>query len=161
MTRLASAPGVYKVDAHQCAFGLMSEDGEGVGPVKKPTSFLTNSVKVCQRLDRKCPGCPRHVTLMEGRARAAQQYPEALCRAICQGTLDQASADAARLVGMKCEIEDVNGEVNSVEHEAEEWEQYWDDLAGAELPQDLVREARTEELSVIKSMGVWEERSRE
>ena len=94
------------------------------------------------------------MTLMEGRARAAQQYPEALCRAICQGTLDQASADAARLVGMKCEIEDATGEVNSVEHEAEEWEQYWDDLTGAELPQDLVREARAEELSVIKSMGV-------
>ena len=69
--------------------------------------------------------------------------------------------DAARLTGIRCSGGDGLGEVDNIEHEEEEWVRYWDDLNGAELPQDLVREARCEELDVIRKMGVWERRPRE
>ena len=161
MKRLAETPGVYKAVAHQCAYGLESEDKQGKGPAKKPTVFMTNSIKIHQRMSDKCPGCPRHVWLEERRARAAQRYPPRLCRALCQGTLDQAAMDARNLRGMECRHDGEVGSVDVVEHEEEEWVKYWDDLSGAELPRKLVEEARQEELDVIKAMGVWEKRPRE
>ena len=76
---------VFRTEIDQCAYGLTSEDSEGVAPARKPTSMLTNSVGLKNALCKKCQGCSRHVQLVEGRARAAQVYPRGLCRAVMQG----------------------------------------------------------------------------
>ena len=75
MKDLASDPTVMRTEIDQCAYGLVSKDKEGVGPAKKPTSFLTNSIGPVNALSKRCGGCERHVHLVEGSARAAQQYP--------------------------------------------------------------------------------------
>ena len=95
MRRLAKHPLVMRVDADLCAFGLMSRDMHGAAPAKKPTTFLTNSVSIRAQLNRRCPGCSRHVPLVNGRASAAQVYPRKLCEAVCRGAVLQAQNDAA------------------------------------------------------------------
>ena len=64
-----------------------------------PTRFMTNSVYIADRLNRKCVNLRnkelthRHVVLMNGRARAAQVYPHALCKAIREGLIEQKKAE--------------------------------------------------------------------
>ena len=93
---LAQSPMVVKAKTHMCAFGMMSKDANGEGPVLKPTIFMTNSIEAQKALEKKCPGHSRHVHLMEGRAAAAQVYPKALCRAICEAIVSQARIDAEK-----------------------------------------------------------------
>ena len=57
----------------------------GAAPVRKPTTFKTNSIEMKKLLERPCPGYPRHVQLLSGGAAAAQVYSKALCRALYQG----------------------------------------------------------------------------
>ena len=146
---------VVRVRTDMCAFGMKSSDEQGEGPVLKPTGFMTNSMEVAKALDKRCPGCPRHVHLMSGRAAACQVYPKGLCRAVCKGVIQQARHDAADLVCLKCEA--ASGEqVNNVETEPEDWRKYWDDMSGQELDSKLTQAARAEEVREIHRMGVYE-----
>ena len=96
MIRLASMPGVRRVVGNMCAHGMWQVDSEGPALVKKPTGFLTNSAKVAERVSARCSGGHRHVHLVNGRARQAQEYPEGLCVAICEGLREQLRADESR-----------------------------------------------------------------
>ena len=51
----------------------------------------------------------RHVHLMNGRAKAAQQYPDELCRAVCRGLKQQITADKQGqfLVAQLCDSDGV------------------------------------------------------
>ena len=112
--RLAQTPGVYKAVAHQCGYGLESEDKLGRGPATKPTAFWTSSINICQRLNDKCKGCPRHVLRGERRTDVAQRYPAPLCKALCQDTLDQAAMDARNLYGIECKVENEVGRLDTI-----------------------------------------------
>ena len=97
--------GVQIVKLDMCAFGMMSQDEDGVGLVKKPTSMMTNSPEVGKRLDKRCCNkhVPdeekhRHVQLVCGRASHAKVYPRALCRAVCEGVASQKRMDSRNLV---------------------------------------------------------------
>ena len=85
MTKLMGDINVDKVFGHMCRFGMESKDGQGVGPVKGPTGFLSNSPLVRNQVSKKCMGGHRHVALMEGRAKACQIYPDKLHRAMLRG----------------------------------------------------------------------------
>ena len=89
MENLKRSPLVQCVHAHQCAFGLRSSDEQGEGPCKKPTTFMSNSVAILSDLDRQCPGCERHVHLMNGRAKFAAVYPKGLRRVARRGVQRQ------------------------------------------------------------------------
>ena len=78
---------IEKINAHMCRFGMMREDENGGGLVKKPTGFLTNSEYLKDQLARKCMGGHRHVHLMGGRAKTCQVYPPKLVKAICKGIM--------------------------------------------------------------------------
>ena len=73
----------------------VGKDPEVRGPVKKPTGFMTSSWCLRDELDRRCsPDLNHyHVPLVEGRAAAAQVYPEPLCKAICVGIARQKTYD--------------------------------------------------------------------
>ena len=71
-----------KTTAHMCRFGMRARDHLGEGLVKKPTGFMTDSPYLEAELSRLCDGTHRHVQLLGGRAKAAQVYPESLCRTI-------------------------------------------------------------------------------
>ena len=59
---------------------------------------MTNSPCIARKLSQKCPNTREHtvhdhVVLINGRAKAAQVYPPALCRAVCSGLIEQMEAD--------------------------------------------------------------------
>ena len=115
MTQFRNCPAV----PHMCAYGMHSKDKHGPGHAKKPTRFLTNSVKPAKALSRRCHENHRHVLLMEGRARAAAIYPQSFCRTIFRATFEQAKADAGDLF-VHCEC--VNGDGDEYVNEVALWE---------------------------------------
>ena len=72
-----------------CAFGMHQEDGEGIAWVKKPTGFMTNCEGIAQRIQRRCTKDHRHIVFINGRAKAAEIYPDKLCTQILKGLIDQ------------------------------------------------------------------------
>ena len=182
ITKLHMMPGVEKVRADQCMFGLVTEVRGETRPAKKPTSFLTNSWCVAKELDRRCDGGHEHFSLMEGRAKKAAIYPKPLCEAVCKGIKEQKDYDSKKMCCSKAlngiEIQKVLKDAGYPEHwidsrheETEEdkmlkdelmflsikegatWA--YDDISFAALPAEMVREARKLEIEYVKSMGVY------
>ena len=101
MMSLEKLRDVIKVRGDQCQYGLTTKVGGGsneVGPALKPTGFLTNSPYLATELSRRCAGNHTHIPLMSGRAAAAAEYPDGLCRAICVGLQKQKRHDMGRKV---------------------------------------------------------------
>ena len=96
MLKLESHSDVQKVQIHMCRFGMLSRIGgvgSELGPVLKPTGFLTNAPLIAAELAKKCLGGHQHVNLLGGRASDAAIYPPGLCRAICRGLAAQLDKD--------------------------------------------------------------------
>ena len=150
---------IFKADSCMCRFGIKSEDATGVAPVRKPTTSMTNSIDMKKLLERPCPGCPRHVQFLWGRAAAAaaaaQVYPKGLCRALSQGISKQARADAQSLMSLECGEVAMDVDIDNIEHEAEDWRSYWDDTSGEPLDTGLAKEAREEDIREVHRMGVY------
>ena len=169
--RILGKHGVIKVKADQCQYGLLSRDIMGVGMVRKATGFMTNSPCVAMQLRKRCPNRSgkiqhKHVTLQGGRTKAAQIYPEGLCRAICVGLVQQLDMDKrgqfvlAQLHGTEQETQDVSRQIKEEFRTVEEEdtqivEQAWDDVTGAELDPVMVKGARQEEVEYIKKMNLY------
>ena len=86
--------------ADQCAYGLVTKGPDVYAFAQKPTKFMTNSPCIAEELRRSCPNrqphgrrTHGHIPLMNGRTKVAQEYPNALCRAICRGIVKQTGAD--------------------------------------------------------------------
>ena len=87
---------VQRVRTDMRQFGMASRQGgvgSALGPVLKPTGFLTNSKYIAKELSQRCPRYHEHVPLVGGRAAAAAIYPHKLCCAICKGLAAQIRAD--------------------------------------------------------------------
>ena len=108
----------------------------------------------------KCDGGHKHQQLINGRAKAAAQYPKGLCQAICAGLRRQLDQDKHQL---KClmsitasdevDARSVGGgdkRSRGVAHEEDESEEEvrraWDDVSGKELDGKQVQRARMKEL---------------
>ena len=85
MVKLMETYGLTKTVAHMCRYGMYSKDHNGIGKVKKPTGFLTNSQYLKDLLSSKCLGGHRHIQLVGGKAHACQVHPDKLCRCILKG----------------------------------------------------------------------------
>ena len=66
--------GVHKVTADQCEYSLVTTVKGETRPARKPTSFLSNSWYIANELTRRCKEYHKHFSLMEGRAKAAEQW---------------------------------------------------------------------------------------
>ena len=168
--------GVMRVDADQCMYGLKSYDGERTGPARKGTGFLTNSVCIADQLRRRCPNrkgqqVHRHVILENGRTRAAQVYPDGLCKAICQGFKAQIQMDQKGqflLMNVSVEVgessqdllksaEKIKRKYRIVEEENDDQiETAWDDVSGAEFDPQMVKNARKEEIEYVRKMHFYD-----
>ena len=96
MSEILQYEGIKIIDFDMCQYGMTSHiDGKNgpMGPVLKPTGMLTNSWCLQRELSLRCPRNHDHVHLVGGRASAAQEYPKALCEAICRGIPAQKAAD--------------------------------------------------------------------
>ena len=154
---ISRSPLVYKTKTHMCRFGMKSEDEQGVGLVKKPTTMMTNSLEVHRELDKQCIGGHRHVQLLGGKAKACAVYPRELCRAVIRGAVRQMELDAADMMSIEVVGECDDVDVMGLDQESGdlEWMKYWDDTNGKELRADLVKAARMEEIKEVRRMKVW------
>lgn len=181
--RLLNDRRVSTVVGHQCRYGQSAVSGIGDRlPVLKPTRFMSSAPELLSRLSLRCSRDHEHQPLTGGRAAAAARYPPQLCRAIILGAEAQArregrplpSTVAARLdaglavlalggeLAEALEVEE--GLLDSgVQHESEALETYgrqvvraFDEYTGDELPPQLVREARAEEVAMMEEWAVWD-----
>ena len=188
LQRLRRRAGVLETVIHQCRYGLVSEDREGLAPAKKPTRLLTSSTAIRDELCLRCDGGHRHVQLISGRPAAAQTYPPGLCEAIVRGVVtellcrgERAQRGQARdhreqraaekVLAMESEeagvIYEVIGDDDHVEDGAAYPDyfvpvpgDYIDDTNGKPLDSKLAQAGRAEELIGFDARGVYEIRSR-
>ena len=99
MSDLVRDERVHRVVGDQCQYNQESFKGD---PVKKATGWLSNSVEVLKKLNKRCesrtslcsrPKGGRHATASGRVAREAAIYPFRLCRAILEGCRNQMLKD--------------------------------------------------------------------
>ena len=80
IVKLLKKEGVIKVNGDQCMYGLRSRDGDHEGPARKGIGFMTNSICIAQKLNKRCPNrrghqVHRHVILENGNRGTLQATP--------------------------------------------------------------------------------------
>ena len=167
--------GVMTVIEDMCAVGMTSTDATGEAPVLKPTKFMTNCPEIGEELAQSCDKTHRHVQLVNGRAAAAQIYPEKLCLAmlrglrrslqnravidengvacVCTGPLIELAQTLSTVVDLR--QEDQKAEELLTLFWKDDQAEYWDDVSGKQLITAKVVEARKGELTVFKQHGVY------
>lgn len=88
VVKTLALPGVVRVRADQCEYGL---NVEGT-PNKKPTDFMVNGEGLARWLSKRCSGGHLHQPLTNGRAVKAQHYPRKLCQAMIKGAEEDSRA---------------------------------------------------------------------
>ena len=156
MRRIMELEGVYTIQAPMCKWGMTSEDGEGLGYVRKETQWVTNSPELAKTIEGKCDGSHRHVHLINGRARYAQVYPPKLVSAILRGIKRE-----LRNLGELSMVAEMTGgpapDGESNEQKGEYFDgKYFDTTTGAPLRTEAVLEARKEELRWIHKQRIYE-----
>ena len=152
-----------RLTIHQCMYGLTSVDTNGeTNPARKATDFLTNCPGMALTLSTLCDGTHRHTRLEGGkRTKAAQVYPEQLCRAIVGGLVLQKRWDknGQYFLGTveitKDDTSDSIGAIPPEEDESDMMQEAWDDVNGAELDPKEVRKARKLELKYYDDLGAY------
>ncbi len=91
--KLLKSAGVTRAVSDMCVYGMSQEDEEGTTLIRKLTAFMTNAPAVARRLSQRRVGCHRHITLIGGRAKRAEVYPQQLCREILVGLIEQMRED--------------------------------------------------------------------
>ena len=153
MVELMECLDIKKVVGHMCRYGMHSKDEQGIGMVKKPTGFLSNSEFVRTQLQNKCLGGHRHIALLGGKARACQVYPDKLCRAMLKGIRDEL---VHSIIGSQSD------DMLMVNPEDSAWQEYLDeyvdDVTGKPLIRELVVEARGAEMEKFRQHKVYTKR---
>ena len=157
---IANLPGVFLVESTMCHWSMTIPGREDEGYVRKPTYWLTNSKEIAMTLDHVCgrdsPVMHRHVQLIGGIAKHAQVYPVRLVKAVLQGLRRQLMNDGHLSSFEATETgPSPHEELWDTNQFAEEEEQFWDAAAGTLLDSKLVHNARAEELSWVKSEGIY------
>ncbi len=172
IVKLRALEGVGAVVSHQCEFGLETTTADGRRALAmKPTRFMSSAPAVLEALSRRCQGDHVHAPLLGGtRARDAAVYPPGLCEAIARGAAEQLRRDerarhapglhAVRWPAASTEVHcgAAQGRTKHEEDEMAAWsaKATYDEITGAVLPPDLVRQARAEEVKFMLDWGVWE-----
>ena len=165
MEELRMAEYVHDVVLHMCRFGLKSTDSTSQGPVKKPTRVITNMESIAGYLNRQCTGDHRHVHLVSGKAKAAAEYTEDFCKAIVSGIAAYLEKRDGDLNGMEFEAQKYEP-IDPSDYDYENpfqfdgWGRCVDDVSGADLPMDLVRQGRETEMECFFKRKVYSIRPR-
>ncbi len=137
---------------------------------------MSSSPAILEALSKKCRGDHEHTPLLGGaRAKNVAVYPPGLCSAITQGAAEQLRRDdrahgvravcawhsARELHAVRAATEvhcdaaqDRTGNEDEQLAAAAVGETY-DEITGAALPPDLVKQARAEEIKFMLDWGVW------
>ena len=174
MQRLMNKIGVQRVVGDQCQYGLKSRDQWGAAPSRKRTGFLTNSVRIARRLDKRCPNkfgyrIHRHVARTNGRPKAAQVHPDKLCKEICLGIQEQMQQDKCgqyllaniqndgntTAKSMMKEAQKIREKYKTIEEDEDEYLEAWGDVSGPPLNPKEVQRARQEEIDYVHKMNLY------
>ncbi len=171
--KLMMIPEVGRVTSDQCQydndvlFGLYRGS-----PVKKPTGFMSNAPALLECLSRRCSGeggeCSRprggrHAPCEGKIAREAAKYSKGLCKAILKGMHAQMRLSGItndHEVGLHAVTDDNEPERVFKAKDSRYSGKYRDDITGQVLRDDLVAEARAQELGYFAKKGVWSKRPR-
>ena len=149
---------------------------------KKATRFLSNSLEMLGRLNRRCDGSHEHKQLRGKELAEAAFYPAGLIHAIIQGMNLTHAADLVRrsisndrrsdsLCSAKringygtenkvlgtCKMKKTTGGTRQIVYDQINFKKaYYDEYTGEQLPEELVRAAIIEELNYFSEEGVWE-----
>ena len=132
----------------------------GRAPVKKRTQIFTKSPSLANTLEQKqCSGLHRHVSLMHGRAKNCEIYPDEFCEKLCK-----AVAQDIRQSKRDKQYTDVTMEMNApmqvVKEEHHDMAQYEgydfiDDTTGRPLDKELATAARRLEIDFFRKRKVY------
>ena len=151
MVNLMKELEITKNVAHMCRYGMYSKDANGLGKVKKPTGFITNSSYLADQLGNKCLGGHRHVQLLGGRAQACQIYPDKLCRAMLRG-IRLELVHSGVIKACHNDMMAISADNWSPEEYVEE---FVDDVSGQTLDTTMVRSARGDEMVKFAQHSVY------
>ena len=154
--KLLEVNGLVKATFNMCHHGMRAQDEHGVGYASKPTTILTNSAAIAEKVYGKCPGNHRHVHLVSGRAKAAAIYPVGLCDAFLNGIAVEMAAGGEQrqreLMAMSvgddmCDKQDYYNDHEDIEEikDKEAWK-WW----------KMIEEARKKEMTTFHSILVYE-----
>ena len=109
-------------------------------------------------MDKRCRGEHEHVHLLQGRAKAAEVYPEKMCQAIVEAYAVEKKAREEPLMSIETELDEVTLQATQKYAGQEWWEMQnqWDENTGQQLDPKKVREGRAKELKHFKERGVYE-----
>ena len=68
VVQMVYCDGITKTTFHQCMYGLVSTDHQGVAPAYKPTSVLTHHLALAEILQEGCSGDHRHAQFIGNEA---------------------------------------------------------------------------------------------
>ena len=166
MQCLQREEGVFTVAGPMCAWGMkIQTKHRGSGLVYKGTKWVTNSKEIVAVLDQHCrnrTGGPlhRHVALIGGLARLAEAYPDELVIAVLEGLKRQMRADntlsSVEAYSSGPDPTEPLFPLESYKQLDYELEKYYDDISGEELPPDLVKKARLEEIDWIHRIQLYD-----
>ena len=167
MQQLQQLPGVYTVTSPMCHWGMRigSRRGKEELLAKKPTKWVTNSRFLAKALDQWCANqlghglVHKHVELVGGIAHFASEYPLGLIQAIVHSLRQQLLEDGSLSeldlkVGGPVPSESIYSQFG--EEQLQEAIEYYDDVTGKQLPQDLVDAGKQEELRWVRSIGLYD-----
>jgi len=156
--------GVFTVKGPMCRWGMEFHiPGRENSVVFKETKWVTNSRQIAKALDWWCGnkegGVPhRHLHLVGGIAKRAAAYPPRLVRAVLKALKEQMMED-----GTVSPLEmQVAGPVptestfEGMENIVAEYEKYFDNVTGEELPAEDVRKAREVEIGWVRSINLYD-----
>ena len=142
---------------------------------RRHASSMTNPACLARRLCKRCPNKPgytihRHVVLENGRTKAAQVYPQKLCREMCMGTKGQIEADTRGqlvLAGVSVDPQMTpkksmirrtrsRNNIKLEEDDENQMQHASDDVSGAALGPKEVRKARADEIVYVRKMNVYD-----
>ena len=151
--RVRALKGVDAVVGHMCRVGMtMEEDGQGK-KVYKPTLWMSNAPHVLKHMHKLCTKDHEHVRLTGQITKQVAIYPDKLCISILKGVRDQLQHDG--LISLdNLESGTICEDFSEQQHEY--LAHYVDNISGAPLKNELVQEARGDEITGINRCKVWD-----
>ena len=165
---------VYVVEGSMCRWGMKSKDASGVGYVRKPTRWMTNSRVLAVGGD-STKGMSKQGRTCVAQARDACERKSQSGSGIstCTGSgdsqrnkssndrrrRDQRSRNVGAVPDEEPDCSEEYFEGWFPEQKDEEDRIYVDDITGVQLPTDKVLEARQEELQWIHKQKIYEKRT--
>ncbi len=137
----------------QCMYGQTSTDSDGTAPVYKPTRLMVSSGAFVEAFSRRCDGSHRHVQLQGSRTAKAAQYSQGMCDTIIT-VVDLLKKHHLELHMAK--IDDMCEEDVDVSEMYDYGSGVFDDVTGASLDPERVKEGVAEEMSFMYKHGVWD-----